>query len=291
MTPGPQIAPDASPGARPSRVLIVVLLAAIAAGVVLRCDGLGRKVPWYDEVGTMLRISGHTEAEVATFAAERPRAPRELLERFQRPSRDARASAAASAVVRAVVEDEPPHSPGYFVAASLWTRAAGGDPAAVRALSAAASIASLPLLGLLAWRLFGNRWVALATVALAALSPVQIRYAQEARSYALWSLTLLATSLAMLAASCRGRGGASSGTHARRDGAASAAWLAVTLCFAAALYVHPLSLLALPALLLLAHDASATPRAARAQVVGGALALGAAIGLWVPWTMVVIAHG
>jgi uncharacterized membrane protein len=50
-------------------------------------------------------------------------------------------------------------------------------------------------------------------------------------------------------------------------------------------------LLALPALLLLAHDASATPRAARAQVVGGALALGAAIGLWVPWTMVVIAHG
>lgn len=282
MTPVPSPSPDTSRGARPSPALLVVLVAAIALGIALRCDGLARKAAWYDEVGTMLRLSGHTEGEVAAFAEERPRAPAELLLRFQRVPRGALANDTA-AVVRAVTEDESLHSPGYFVAASLWARVAGDDPPTLRGLSAATSIAALVLLGVLARRLFGDPQIALATVALAAVSPVQIRYAQEARAYALWSVTLLATLLATHAASTR-RSAARGGAPARD------AWGTLIVAFAAALYVHPLSLLVLPALLVLARDARPGSRVERSPVPPCARALAAAIVLWLPWALVVLAN-
>lgn len=251
-------------------MLRFVLVLALALGVVLRCEGLGRKVAWYDEVGTMLRLSGHTEAEVARAADGL--SPPELRARFQ-SARTGTLTSGVAAVVHAVTEDESLHSPGYFVTAYAWTRAAGDGTARLRLLSALASLAALPLLGALAWRLFRDRTVALVSVALAALSPLQIRYAQEARSYALWSVTLLA---AMLAASIAGE---------RRT---RSAWSAVALAFAAALYVHPLSLLVIPALLLLAADAAAerddVPHATR--VAAGAVCV--AIVAWLPWMLVVL---
>ena len=253
--------------------LVGTLLLAIALGSWLRGDGLGRRPLWYDEVGTALRQSGHTEAEVAQLADGSARSPAELQRRFQ-SARPGPLVPGMAAVVSAVTQDEPLHSPGYFVAAWLWTRGAGDGRATLRALSALASLGTLALLGVLAWRLFHDRGVVLATLALAAVSPLQIRYAQEARAYALWSLTLLATLLA---------------THAAGARPTRRAWRLVALTFAAALYVHPLSLLLVPALLLLAADAgdqsAASRRAGRA-----AIALGAALAFWLPWALVVLAH-
>jgi uncharacterized membrane protein len=291
LTPAPLRSREAAAPARdatPSRTLVVVLIAAIVLGVVLRFDGLGRKAAWYDEVGTLLRLSGHTEAEVATLYDGQTLPRDELLQRFQ-STRTGSLGDGVTEVLHVVAQDEPLHSPGYFVAASLWARVAGDGPAALRELSAVTSVASLVLLGALAWQLFRDRRVVLAMLALAALSPLQIRYAQEGRSYALWCLTLLATLLATHAASVRGT---------------LAAWLGMTLALAAAFYVHPLTLLVLPALLLLAVDAAPDPHAWSGTGVDDCGAAGrplrwpraastavvAALVLWLPWMLVIIAH-
>ncbi len=242
-----------------------VLLLAIALGVVLRFDGLERRPLWYDEVATWLRLSGSTEADVRALDDGRALDPRALRQRFQRAG-DAPLARGVARTLRSVAVDEPQLGAGYLAVASLWTRAAGDGRGALRALSALLSVAALALLGLLAWRLFADRRVALAAVALAAVSPLQARYAQEARAYALWQVLLLATALAV---------------HAAARHPSRARWTLVALAFAAALHVHPLTLLAAPALLLLA----------RGGATRGALgALGAGLVLWAPWLIVAALH-
>jgi len=253
-----------------------VLLLAIALGVVLRFDGLERRPLWYDEVATMLRLSGATEGDLLTLYDGRALDPHTLLRRFQQTS-DAPLGRGVVQSVRSVAVDEPQLGAGYLATASVWTRAAGGDRGALRALSALLSVAALALLGVLAWRLFGDRHVALACVALAAVSPLQVRYAQEARAYALWQVFLLATAVAVYAA-------------ARQP--SRTRWTLVALAFAAALHVHPLTVLSAPALLLLARGAAATPattaRRSATRRVPGALAAG--LVLWAPWVIVGALH-
>lgn len=272
MTPRPSRTIAAPPADAASRTLRVLLVLVIASGMVLRCEGLGRKALWFDEIGTTLRLSGHTEEEVGRISDAGPRSPTDVLRTFQTAYPGALADGAA-AVLRAVTMDEPLHSPGYYLAAYLWVRAVGDGRAPLRALSALASLAALALLGLLAWRLFRDRDVVLVTLALAAMSPLQIRYAQEARPYALWSVALLATLLA---------------TRAAAERPSALAWSRVTLALAAALYVHPLSLLVIPALLLLAVDAAGDQGAP--PVAAAVAALGAAIVSWLPWVLVVLVH-
>ena len=251
----------------------MVLLLAIALGVGLRGEGLGRRPLWYDEVATSLRISGSTEADVELLHDGRLHAAGELLRRFQRTG-DEPLTQGVARVARSVAVDEPQLAPGYFVAAYLWARGFGNDRARLRALSAAASIAALALLGALAWRLFQDRGSALAAMALAAVSPLQIRYAQEARAYALWSALLLLTALALLGA---------------RQHASRMRWTLVALAFATALYVHPLSLLVVPSLLLLAAPSGAgATRATRNATLAAVAALAAALVLWAPWALVIL---
>jgi len=253
-----------------------LLVLAIALGVLLRFDGLERRPLWYDEVATLLRLSGSTEADVQLLYDGSARDPRALLRRFQQTS-DAPLDRGIVQTVRVVAVDEPQVGAGYLATAAVWTRAAGDDRGAVRALSALLSVAALALLGVLAWRLFGDRHVALAATALAAVSPLQVRYAQEARAYALWQVLLLVAALAVHAAARR-----PSRTH----------WTLVALAFAAALHVHPLTLSTAPALLLLARGgASAATTTARRSATRGALgALAAGLVLWAPWALVAVLH-
>ena len=86
------------------------------------------------------------------------------------------------------IPDSESTPPLYYVVAWLWTQAFGTGEVGLRSLSALCGTAAVPVAYAAARELCGAR-VALATGALAAVSPFLVWYSQEARSYAL--LTLL----------------------------------------------------------------------------------------------------
>lgn len=204
-----------------------LLVAAVVAGIALRCDGLARRPLWYDEAATVLHLGGRSEAACADWYDGRALGRADVLG----------SPAALPAVVAAARADEPQTGAAYFALAAVWRRSVGGSVAALRALSVVASVLALAATALLAHRLFGDADRALAVAAVVALSPLHLRYAQEARPYALWTLALVAWMHATLGA-------------ARRDG--WWAWGVQMGAFVVALSVHPLTLLALPAVVALA---------------------------------------
>jgi len=254
-----------------------VLLAIIVLGVWFRFAGLGLKPVWYDEVASFLYLGGGTQAQLDRLYDGRALRVDELLGTFQGGTRSATAGtpttspATVADVVRAVAADEPQSGALYFALVKALV-ADTDNPAHVRALSAVASTLSLLLLGLLAWRLF-DRDTALVAVALAALSPLEIRFAHEARPYALCAALLLASALAAVRA-----------RHARD----ARAWLLYALCLTAALWAHPIALVAVPGLLALAvtstQDHAHLYR--RQTWRAGLLATAAALIAWIPWALV-----
>lgn len=216
---------DAATTAGLSPALRFLCLAMLGAGVALRADGLAQKPLWYDEAATLLHLSGRRESDLRALYDGRPLRARDVVV--------AGASPSVAATVRAVAADEPQIGPGYFAVAALWGRIFGVTRTTVRALSAAAAVVALPLLFALARALGGGRDTGLVAAALAAVSPLHLRYAEEARPYALWSMLLLATALAV--------------RHAVRRSTAGR-WALVAVLLALALLVQPLTVLALPAL-------------------------------------------
>src|SRR5581483_7964581 len=85
------------------------------------------------------------------------------------------------------VRTTQPEPPLYFVLAWVWTRAFGFGEAALRSLSAAFGVLTIPLAYGAARRLI-SRPAALITAALLAVNPFLVWYSQDARSYALFAL-------------------------------------------------------------------------------------------------------
>jgi mannosyltransferase len=79
------------------------------------------------------------------------------------------------------------HPPLYYTLLHLWMRL-GDDAATVRMLSAAASTLTIPIIYALGRRLAGL-WIGLLAALVLAVSPFHVRFAQEARMYALLALT------------------------------------------------------------------------------------------------------
>ena len=95
----------------------------------------------------------------------------------------------------------------YYAMLKPWLAAFGDGDVAVRSLSAALSVLTIPLVYLLARR-FGGRTPGLLAAGLFAAMPMQVHYAQEARAYALLPLlyALAALALAWLVERSRGWG-------------------------------------------------------------------------------------
>ncbi len=82
------------------------------------------------------------------------------------------------------------HPPLYFASLNLWVALTGDSDVALRMFGALTALLALPAFYHLAKLMFGER-AGLIALALAAISPLQVYYAQEARQYAL-SITLAA---------------------------------------------------------------------------------------------------
>jgi mannosyltransferase len=164
------------------------------------------------------------------------------------------------------------HTPLYFVLLSLWVRAVGDGESAVRSLSALFGVATVPVTYLLARRLLGVVPAVAATVLLV-VSPIHVRYAQEARTY---TLLTLGASVALLALAH-----ILTGDRRRRW------WAAIVLSSALTLHLHNTALLFLLALNV-AFGAAAllartTPQFERPRLRDWLLAQAAIVLLWAPW--------
>jgi hypothetical protein len=164
---------------------------------------------------------------------------------------------AVFAGVKSNLEISPPL---FFVVAWLFGKL--GDPFVwLRIPSLVAGVATVPLVYLLGLRTVG-RTAALAGTALFALSPFAIFYATEARAYALMTLLVVLSTLALLRAL---------ETNERRW------WVALALLEAAAMYSH------YTAVFVLAAQAGWAALTHRERLRGLLLSAGAAVLLFAPW--------
>lgn len=201
------------------RQICIVLL---ILGVFFRFYNLGDKVYWYDETQTSLRISGHTRTELVQQVFDgRVISVAELHRQYQYPNADRTLTDTLNAL-----KGSPEHAPGYFLLARFWLQTFGSSVTTIRLLSVLISLLAFPAIYWLSWELWGDRRVAWAAVALIALSPLHVLYAQEARQYSLWAVTILLSSGALLAALRRGT---------------IVPWGIYALTVAASLYTHILS--------------------------------------------------
>ncbi|MBE9128561.1 MULTISPECIES: glycosyltransferase family 39 protein [unclassified Coleofasciculus] len=175
------------------RNLIVV---SIVLGIVFRFYNLDRKVYWYDETMTSMRISGYTQEEVVQQAFDGEVITVDnFLERYQYPSPEKDLNDTLNALA-----GNPEHSPFYYLIARLWLQIFSHSVLSIRLLSALISLLALPCIYWLCLEVFGLSTVSWLAVAILAISPFHILYAQEAREYALWTVTILLSSAALLRA-------------------------------------------------------------------------------------------
>ncbi len=180
------------------RYFIVVVL---VLGVFFRFVNLDKKVFWHDETYTMLRLSGYTADEVKRQVFNSRIISAESLFRYQNinSERD------LSDTIRSLAMEDPQHPPLYYIIARVWVQVFGqafaNSVIAVRSLSVVISLLVIPAMYWLCWELFkvplGVSWIA---IALVSSSPLQFVYAQEAREYILWAVSILVSSAALLRA-------------------------------------------------------------------------------------------
>ncbi|MBN3887975.1 MAG: glycosyltransferase family 39 protein [Nostoc sp. JL31] len=176
------------------RFLIVVLL---MVGIFFRFFNLDRKVYWHDETFTSLRISGYTANEAKQQIFNGRIINKESFAKFQSPNME---KGLRDTIISLEVDD-PQHPPLYYILARFWVGIFGNSVTVIRSLSAFISLLIFPSIYWLCRELFKtSAWVSEVAIALMAISPIHLVYAQEAREYILWIVTVLLCSASLLRA-------------------------------------------------------------------------------------------
>ncbi|NEO29137.1 MAG: phospholipid carrier-dependent glycosyltransferase [Symploca sp. SIO3C6] len=248
------------------RNLIAILL---VLGIFFRFYNLERKVYWYDETMTSLRISGYTQTELVQQVFDGgPISVEQLLGQYQYPNRTKNLTDTLNALA-----GNPEHSPLYYWMARFWLQIFGNSIVTIRALSAVISLLAIPCVYWLCRELFNSSVTAWVGAAIISISPFHVLYGQEAREYSLWTVTILFSCAALL--------------RAKRLNNWSS-WVIYGLSVALGLYAHPFS-----GFVLLGHGIyillTATRRWGKQL---GAFLLSSIVGflLFVPWMVIVIAN-
>ncbi|MEH1945443.1 MAG: glycosyltransferase family 39 protein [Nostoc sp.] len=176
------------------RFLIVVLL---MVGIFFRFFNLDRKVYWHDETFTSLRISGYTSNEAKQQIFNGRIINKESFAKFQSPNME---KGLRDTIISLEVDD-PQHPPLYYILARFWVGIFGNSVTVIRSLSAFISLLIFPSIYWLCRELFkASAWVSEVAIAVMAISPIHLVYAQEAREYILWIVTVLLCSASLLRA-------------------------------------------------------------------------------------------
>lgn len=179
----------------PSRPWLFLVVTIVFLGIFFRFANLDKKIYWVDEVATSIRISGYTKQEVIQQLSVKDIISIKDLQKYQHPSPEKNLNDTFNALVKS-----PEHAPLYFLLARFWVQLFGSSLTVTRSLSAVFSLLALPCIYWLCWELFKSPLVGWVAIALSAISPFYVAYAQEARPYSLWTVTILLSSVALLRA-------------------------------------------------------------------------------------------
>ena len=180
---------------------LAFILTSVLLGVVLRGVNLEEKFYWVDEVHTTVRVAGYTRDEVEAQIFDQGILFASQLQDYQTPTVERSWGETLNAL-----KQHPEHAPLYYILGRAWIHAVAiaqgtttiDSVTALRMLSVVFGVLLLPAIYLLGRAGFGANPVgektAILAIAIVALSPLHILYAQEARQYSLWTLaTALAT--------------------------------------------------------------------------------------------------
>ena len=170
------------------------LIIILVMGIFFRFANLEKKVYWIDEGYTSLRISGYTESELIQEFGDGQIKEIKNLQKYQHIN----AEKSVFDTVKGLALEEAQLAPLYFVAVRFWVQLFGDSIAVTRSLSAVFSVLALPCMYWLCLELFNSSVTAWLAVAILAVSPFQIVYAQEARPYSLFIMIILLSSAVLL---------------------------------------------------------------------------------------------
>ncbi|MGA9382223.1 MAG: glycosyltransferase family 39 protein, partial [Phormidium sp.] len=173
--------------------LIIVLL---VIGIFFRFVNLEKKIYWPDETFTSLRISGHTVQEAVEKLYDGRVISIADLHKYQTLNSDRN----VSDTINGLAIEEPQQTPLYYILVRFWVQLFGESVALTRSFSAGISLLVFPAIYWLCRELFDCTLTAWVAIALIAISPFHVLYAQEARPYAFWTVTILISSAALLRA-------------------------------------------------------------------------------------------
>jgi uncharacterized membrane protein len=178
-----------------SKNWLFLLIAVFLIGLFFRCVNLDRKIFWVDEVATATRISGYTRPEITQELTDGGILEVKDLLRYQKLTPEKDLGDTLNALTKS-----PEHAPLYFLIARFWRQLFGSSIAATRSLSVVFSLLAFPCLYWLCLELFKSPLVGYIAIALFSVSPFYVAYAQEARPYSLWIVTILLSGTAILRA-------------------------------------------------------------------------------------------
>lgn len=179
------------PPPAPLKLFIIIIL---ISSIFLRFVGLDQKLYWHDEVLVPWRISGYTLTEVQQEIAQGEIISIKDLAKYQHINSEKN----WIDIIKCIAQDDVPHSPFYFLLVRLWTEFFGDSKEAIRSFSVCLSFLSLIAVYWLCVELFASSLIGWIAVTLLAVSPFHFIYAQEARTYSLWILTILSSSALLL---------------------------------------------------------------------------------------------
>ena len=183
-------------GSLVSLFLSILLLFAVFSGIAFRFSNLDLKPYWHDEVYTSLRISGYGGQEALNQVSGQVVDARQLF-KYQCASEEK----SIIDTVRSLYVDDPQHPPLFYVLETIWNKVFGKcSVATTRSLSALFGVFAIPMFYFLVREIFSSERIALLSAAFFSLSPIQIRYSQEARQYSLLLLLIVISSFVLLKA-------------------------------------------------------------------------------------------
>ncbi|MEB3339730.1 glycosyltransferase family 39 protein [Okeania sp.] len=171
--------------------LIILLIIAITLGIGFRFFHLDKKVYWYDEVHTSLRVAGFSRGYIDPELYQNQIIPAQQLQKYQQ----IKPQSTFAGTLKSLAFENPHHPPLYYLIGRLWMQKFGSSITASRSLPALISLLSLPLIYILGRQLFNSHLTALLATIFLALSPVEILFAQTARQYSLVTVLTIASSI------------------------------------------------------------------------------------------------
>jgi uncharacterized membrane protein len=206
--------------ANPPTWLKILVIIIIGLGIFFRFAHLGQKTYCCDESWTSVAISGHTLAELRQEVSHHQGTiPITTFDKYQHINPEH----GVADTLNYLITSDPQHPPLYYVMVRLWAQVFGDSPTGVRSLSALISVLIFPSVYWLCLELFESPVVGWVAMALIAVSPLQLFFAQEARQYSLWMVEILVSSAALLRA-------------IRQENKRN--WAVYTLTLALGLYTH-----------------------------------------------------